>query len=371
MTFESQFADFIPTNAETFQKNLPNEKEYTDKKTFLKHGYVMFAAQSGKANHIRLIPWPGFGYFARKASVHYGIGVEKNAYACLKMLGEDKNCPICKASRVAYAAANKEKGKELSANQRHLLIIVDRNQTVKGPQVLVWSETAVTDLRSRIDDPITKAPRAIDAIQNGFDVMFTKRKQNPGAKFETTEDLFVANTPTPLSSDMNEMTNWLNYCRDKFTDYNSMFEFKTEAELEAIVEGAASNLPGLDANLGGQDPFANFNTQQTPPPNQQVRTQPTVEQLFGNIQQPVAQQVPQAQQVQVPPAQQTEVPPIPAQFQVQVPPATATTAVPEAPSAQLIPAVVPQTTATSGAQDSEAIRASIKAKLEAQKAAQG
>ena len=148
-------SDFQSTNADTFSKNIPSEKEYSDRKSFLVQGIPLYTVQSGTPTHIRLIPWPKFGYFARKAAIHYGIGIEKNAYACLKMKGEEVVCPICKASRIAYQNSNKDLGKALAASQRHLLIMVDRKAQVKGPQILTWSETAVNDLRNRMDDPIT------------------------------------------------------------------------------------------------------------------------------------------------------------------------------------------------------------------------
>lgn len=360
MSIDSEFADFAGTNAATFEKHDAREREYVDKRSFLKPNIPTLLIPANEALHVRLIPWPGFNYFAKKCSVHFQIGAEKNSYPCLKMLGDEVTCPICKASRIAYSSGNKDLGGALRATQRHLLIAINRNDLEKGPMILQWSDTAVEDLRNRINDPITKAPRPVDSIMNGYDVMFTKRKKEKNSKFETIEDMFVANQSTPLSDNEQQMRNWLEYVRKTFgVEFLELFDFKSADELEAVLVGS-TNLAGLQQELGSSDPFANaFGTNQVPtnPAPAPTQNQVPLSALFG---QPA--QVPQAPTQQVPQAPAQEIPAVPTQA---VPPAPVQ-AVPEPapqPTQPVIPAVVDQTGAPSG----DDIRAKIKAQLEAAK----
>lgn len=358
MSLDSEFADFGGTNAVTFEKNDAREREYVDKRSFLKTNIPTLLIPSKEPCHVRLIPWPGFNYFAKKCSVHFQIGPEKNSYPCLKMLGDEHVCPICKASRIAYSAGNKELGGALKATQRHLLIVIDRKNPEKGPMILQWSDTAVDDLRNRINDPITKAPRPIDHILHGFDIMFTKRQKEKNSKFETIEDMFVANQSTPLGDSEQQIRTWLEYTRATFgVEFLSLFDFKTADELEAVLNGS-SDIPGLKQAVGDSDPFANaFGQQSNPAP---APVQVSVSSLF-----PQAAQVPAAPVTEVPVAPvQTVPPPAPKEVPVApvqtVPEQTVQTVPPVQP---VIPAVVEQV----GNASSDDIRAKIKAQLEAAK----
>lgn len=365
----SEFGDFKATNADTFLKNDPTEREYSDFKSLYISGVNTLIIESQKKYHIRLIPWPKFSYFARKASYHFKIGPEKQTFVCAKMQGEDVPCPICKASRIAYNQGDKKKGGDLAAKQRHVFIVIDRNNQAKGPQLMTWSEQAISSLRSRINDPITNAPRAIDDLANGNDILFTKRQLIPGkSPFETVEDLMVANQPCPVSTNMAEVKAWTDHIKEKMTDFLGMFVFASETAMENALLGGNDTIGGLPEGM--EDPFSTIAAQQAAPQQTGYAPQPTIDQLFGNI--------PQTQSAPIPPAQATPMQALPEQFrqspeQVQIP-AVAAASIPQVPAAE-IPALTVQTPQSPAATpiaatDTDAVRAAINEKMEAYKRSQ-
>lgn len=232
--FLNQFASqFQATNNNAFDQNPPDTRAFSDRTGFLKAECKLkeFRPKENEQSHVRLIPWPGVGYFAQKVALHYGIGVEKQTICCRMMLGPTETCMLCKQSRRFYAMGNKNLGYDWAAKQRHAVIVIDRNNMQLGPMIWTIAESTIQAIRTAIKDPISNAVRAIDDLAAGYDIVFKKRKKNDKAPYATIEDIFIANNPTPLGTE-EQLKQWLPMVVE--SPLSQILHFLSDDEIRAV-----------------------------------------------------------------------------------------------------------------------------------------
>lgn len=184
----------------------------TSRDGFVNADVKFFTPKPGD-NRIRVLPptWENADHFGFEVFVHYGVGTDNSAYACL-----DKNasatesgpCPVCAERSRADSSGEKEYADSLRPNKRVSVYVVDRDRQQEG--VLFWNMpwTVDRDLCARAVDKITGEVYNLDDPESGYDVTFTREGQGQTTKYIGTE---IARRPSPLSDDPAQQQVWLDY----------------------------------------------------------------------------------------------------------------------------------------------------------------
>lgn len=262
MSFASEFSDFQSTSKENYEKNVPENREYSDRINYIRSDVKQLKPTADVKSKIRLLPIPGLGYFAKQVRVHFQLGPEKNSVGCPVMKGEE--CPVCKQSRLYYNASNKDMGKQLSAKTYHLCWVIDRHAMDKGPQLWAIPDTTISQIRNLMAHPETGEIRPLDGLDVGYDIYFTKRKKTASAEYLTIEDIQINPDPSPLTADIPLGRQWLTYVRNH--PIESLINYVSKEELEKMIglrEDAAPGDNPSDYGSYGEDSSSSYGSTTT------------------------------------------------------------------------------------------------------------
>ena len=206
--------------------------------SIFKSDFTIWKVKDGD-NNIRFLPptWEHPEHFGMDVFVHYGIGSDNQAYLCLdKMKGE--TCPVCEEKKQADKAGDSDYARELSANKRVLVWLIDRDNEETGPQLWAMPWTVDRDIATLCIDKRTREILFIDSPDEGYDVTFTKT----GAKMKTKYiGVKVARRPSPLSDDDDVVGEWMDYITE-----NSLPDTLQYFDAEHIADVAAGKKTDKD-----------------------------------------------------------------------------------------------------------------------------
>lgn len=172
----------------------------------LKDGIKMFTPSDGE-NLIRFLPptWDGAQHFGLDIYVHYGVGAERGSYLDLqKMKGEPD--PITEEWAEARRDGDDDYAKQISAKQRVLVYLIDRNNEKEGVQAWAMPFTLDRDIVKVSTDRKTGEVLKIDHPEYGYDVSFDKEGSKDRTKYLGVQ---IARRDSPLGKDA-----WLDFAMD-------------------------------------------------------------------------------------------------------------------------------------------------------------
>jgi hypothetical protein len=174
--------------------------------SFIKSEVKLFTPHDGD-NTIRIVPptWDDAQHYGVDIYVHYNVGPDNEAYACLKeMKGE--RCPICEERAEAQRKGDTEYADSLKPSRRVGAFIVDRDNEKDG--VLLWTMpfTIDRDICKLVQDKRTGEVLAIDSPYEGYDVEFTREGKGQRTKYV---GIMIARRSSELGDD-----DWLEYAKN-------------------------------------------------------------------------------------------------------------------------------------------------------------
>lgn len=201
----------------------------------LKDGIDIYKFKVGD-NMFRILPptWDGAeGWVGLEIYVHSFIGANNGNYLCLAKM-KNQRCPICEASKDAQASGDKEEAGELSAKQRYIYWVLDRDDEASGPKVLElsWSQdqSIAAICQSKKGNIVS-----LDHPDSGHDVIIQKRGQGLQTKYYGHR---FEPEACPILEDEDEQDELLNFISENpLTD---LLVYKDADYLESVISGTAS-----------------------------------------------------------------------------------------------------------------------------------
>jgi hypothetical protein len=185
-----------------------------------KGGYDTWKPRQGD-NLIRFLPptWDNADHYGYTIWTHGFVGPEQGSYLCLyKMQG--KPCPICEASNAARQAGDEEEQKHLTATERILTWVLNRDgEDPAKPLLFQMSRTQDRDILALCHNRRTRAVLWIDNPDVGYDVTF----QRTGTALNTRYFGYqIARDASPLNNDVRVQ--------------NGILEFISDNPLDAVLQ---------------------------------------------------------------------------------------------------------------------------------------
>jgi hypothetical protein len=144
--------------------------------SFILPDFPTFSPKAG-ANWVRILPptWDDPEDFGHELWVHFDVGPDKGAVACLDMLGiEGQKCPICQTRARADFEGQQELADSLKPGRRVICWVIDRNKQAEGPKVWAMGGMQAGEINACSVDEATKEVYPIDDPDSGYDITFTK-----------------------------------------------------------------------------------------------------------------------------------------------------------------------------------------------------
>lgn len=188
---------YKPRTAEQVQKRA-DKASSGGRDGFIKEGVKFFKPSDGD-NTIRILPptWDEADHYGYDVYVHYNIGPDNAAYACLEKM-KGKSCPICEESRRARADGDEEHEKMYRPTRRVLIYLLDRDKEKEGLKIWPMGVNLDKDLSKLMVDKRTGEIYPIDDPDDGFDIQFTKEGQGLNTKYVGVQ---IARKSSPLDHD--------------------------------------------------------------------------------------------------------------------------------------------------------------------------
>jgi hypothetical protein len=189
---------YEPRSAESVRKRAQDDSKF-DK--LLKPHIKMWTPNDGD-NNIRIVPptWAKPEHFAYDIYVHYGVGPDRQSYLCLfKMKGEPD--PIndererFRRDMDSENKDDKEYLKELTAKQRGLIYLIDRDNEKEGVQAWAMPHGLDMDIVKVSVDKQSGEVLPIDHPEDGYDIFFEKNGKGINTKYE---GVAIARRSSPL-----------------------------------------------------------------------------------------------------------------------------------------------------------------------------
>jgi hypothetical protein len=202
--------------------------------SFFKEGVTRYSPPRGD-NAVRFLPptWEDAEHYGHDIWVHYGIGADKGSYLCLKKM-KDKPCPICDAANEMKAEGGKEAeaGKRISAKQRVLTYVIDRNE--RRPKLAVWAMPWTVDKDVSLASQNKKTGEVLNIVnaKKGYDVFFRLEGQKLNTKYSGVS---IDRDPSPLSDDKREAEEWLAEAEER--PLPKLLKFYDADYLQEVVDG--------------------------------------------------------------------------------------------------------------------------------------
>jgi hypothetical protein len=188
-----------------------------------------WTAKVGK-NTLRVLPpWNKEGVFYHDSIIHFGIGPNKKSAVCIS--DSEKGCPVCNLVQKYSEDVDdqkKAKAKDMSARNRVLLNVIDRENEAQGIQIWATSEQNLGKLLTFFADPEWGD---FTHPEEGFDVII---ERTGTGKTDTRYDLRLTRKPSPIG-----MKGW----QTKMNKLDEVFKRKKRSEIIDIIKGRTSE-PG-------------------------------------------------------------------------------------------------------------------------------
>lgn len=193
----------------------------------------------------------GEGAYILDIWVHYGVGINEDAYVCMNLTGDmGKKCPVCEhRAKLERQGASKDEVKQFKSKRRALYNIVcyDSNKDEEAG-VQVWDSPHYLTERQILE--VARNPRTGRRIQyahpdTGKSVAFNRTGEKAMTRFE---GLMLQDRDEPISDDileaahaLDELIHWPTYdeIADAFFGDNS--EEDGPAESDAPIGGKKSS----------------------------------------------------------------------------------------------------------------------------------
>jgi hypothetical protein len=176
---------------------------------FIQSKYKKYKVRDGK-NIIRILPptWEGATHYGYDIYVNYGIGPDNGAYLSLSKHKKGAD-PIADAHREASRDGDEELARKLSARQRILMWVIDRQDEDEGP--VLWAAPFTVDKAfcNLARDEDTGEVVFVDDPDKGCDIRFYKEGQ--GLKTDYDASRMKLMDPGPVSDDDKQVEEWLEY----------------------------------------------------------------------------------------------------------------------------------------------------------------
>jgi hypothetical protein len=250
------------------ERSVEHLKERVERKTsrfdsVFKAGFDTWRPSDGY-NTIRFLPptWDNARHYGYTFWQHGWIGPDQGSYLCLtKMRG--KPCPICDEARKAQMAGDDNEYYKLSAKERVLSWILDRESDEPNkPLLFHMSGTQDRDIASLCYSRKTDEPIWIDNPDIGFDVSFQKTGKGLLTKYIGHQ---IAREESPLSEDTRVQQAILNWVEDNPLPTTLQYypaEYLNKALLgttQAVVDDGAGDAllaaPATPARTRRADPY--------------------------------------------------------------------------------------------------------------------
>lgn len=180
--------------------------------SYIKPECKMYKVRDGK-NLIRFLPatWPKAKHFGISIFLNYGIGPENQAYLSLSKMKGDRD-PIAEAKHAAVREGDEKLAKALSANERMLVWLIDRQAEDEGPQWWAMPLSIDKAVANISLDEDTNELSLIDSETEGRDFRFYKEGQGLNTKYPAEKMKLLS--PGALHQDTGLMEEWLQYITD-------------------------------------------------------------------------------------------------------------------------------------------------------------
>jgi len=171
----------------------------SDWKGIIKDDYKQYNPPKGD-NYVRILPptWEDPEHYGLEVYVHFGIGPDRASIICINHM-QNKKCPICEARQRAQRTGDEELARELQANKRVLVWMLDRKDEAKGPMIWSMPWTLDRDFVKVSKDRATGEYYQIDDPENGYDISFDKTGEGIATKYMGTQ---VARRPSSVDQDI-------------------------------------------------------------------------------------------------------------------------------------------------------------------------
>jgi gp32-like DNA binding protein len=183
-------------------------------------------------NTLRVVRGSDNDYWGETVWVHSYVGAKESTYLCPKKMGKSKTCPICNAADDAAAAGDKDEASKLSARERTIAYVINRDDEKEGLQIWDQSFSGAQKL-----DAICTTKRGFLDISNpetGFDISVMRHGQGLNTRYTGEQ---VDRESSPLSEDARQQDAWIDEV-DK-APLTSLLKYYPEEYLNDILTGKA------------------------------------------------------------------------------------------------------------------------------------
>jgi hypothetical protein len=151
-------------------------------------------------NYVRILPptWEDPEHYGLEVYVHFSIGADNASVLCLNKMA-NKKCPICEAKQRAERAGDEETSRELSANKRVVVWMLNRKDESQGPMLWSMPWTLDRDFVKVAKDRATGEYYQIDDPEAGYDISFEKTGEALLTKYIGVQ---VARKPSSVDQDI-------------------------------------------------------------------------------------------------------------------------------------------------------------------------
>jgi len=190
----------------------------------------------GVKSTIRILPGKDYlvnpeSVFFKKIKVHWGVGPEKKRVTCRQTLqsqSEPVYCPVCEYAASLMNSTRKEDvvlGKEMMAQDRYVMNIIDISEPEKGVQVFECGRGLFNDILQLFLD---EEYGDLDDLNTGRNI---KIERVGTTKFDTRYSVM----PAAQQSRVNPRV------MEKAYDLDAIYQVPAVSELVAILEGKAES----------------------------------------------------------------------------------------------------------------------------------
>ena len=163
-------------------------------------------------NIIRILPptWEEHDHYGLDVWVHAFVGPDRSTYLCpMKMKNEP--CPICKLAREAKVAGEDEEAKQLQAQRRVMVWIIDRDNEKATPALFDMSWSMDRDIAALCHNKRTGKVLLIDHPDEGYDIIFTRTGKGLNTRYI---GMAVDRESSPVMADEAEQEKVLEYIQE-------------------------------------------------------------------------------------------------------------------------------------------------------------
>ena len=220
---------YTPRSAESIKKRAERKVGRYDS-PFLQQ-FDQFTAKQGE-NIIRILPptWDNHEHYGYDVWMHRYVGPDNSNYLCLRM--QNKDCPICKASKEARDAGEEEEARQLAASNLVLCWIIDREADDDQPKIFQMGARMDIDIVNMCHSKRTGKVLLIDHPDEGSDIIY--RREGQGLKTRYTAQ--IERDPSHIAESSKVQEDILEYIKEH--PIPSTFHFYDADYLERIMSGS-------------------------------------------------------------------------------------------------------------------------------------